>query len=239
MLSVEELSAGYGDILVLRELSLAVARNESVAVIGPNGAGKSTLVRTLCGLTAARAGRIVKDGVAIERLAPHRRAATGIAAVLENRRLFGELSVKTNLDLAAREGDRRPAQARRFDHASLFELFPFMRERLGASIQLLSGGEQQMVAIARALLLQPDLLVLDEPSTGLAPKIVKGLVDVIARIRRQGVGILLVEQNVALATEAADRAYVMSLGRVTRAIPPEQWRGAQGDGEIAKAYLGA
>ncbi|MGL4286198.1 MAG: ABC transporter ATP-binding protein [Phreatobacter sp.] len=239
MLSVETITAGYGAITVLRDVSLTIGANEGVAVIGPNGAGKSTLVRALCGLNPVRSGRIVKDGREIQAVAAHRRAAAGIGVVLENRRLFGELSVRTNLDLAAREGDKRGADQRRFTLASILALFPFIEQRLDAHVELLSGGEQQMVAIGRALLLQPDLLILDEPSTGLAPKIVKSLVGIIASIRREGVSVLLIEQNVQLASEAADRAYVMKLGRVVDEIGPENWRGAAKDESLTRAYLGA
>ncbi|QCI63306.1 ABC transporter ATP-binding protein [Phreatobacter stygius] len=239
MLSVETITAGYGAITVLRDVSLTVGANEGVAVIGPNGAGKSTLVRALCGLNPVRSGRIVKDNREIHGLPAHRRTAAGIGVVLENRRLFGELTVRTNLDLAAREGDKRGSAGRRFSLDSILALFPFIEQRLDAPVELLSGGEQQMVAIGRALLLQPDLLVLDEPSTGLAPKIVKSLVGIIARIRGEGVSVLLIEQNVQLASEAADRAYVMKLGRVVDEIGPENWRGAVKDESLTRAYLGA
>ena len=239
MLSVDNITAGYGAITVLREVSLEVKANEAVAVIGPNGAGKSTLVRAICGLNPVRGGEIRKDGRPIHGEPPHRRAARGIAVVLENRRLFGELTVRTNLDLAAGEGDRRAASDRRFTLDSILALFPFMEARLDAHVELLSGGEQQMVAIGRALLLQPDLLILDEPSTGLAPKIVKSLTGVIARIREEGVSVLLVEQNAQLASEATDRAYVMKLGRVVDAIAPERWRGIMADDGLKRAYLGA
>ena len=239
MLSVDNITAGYGAITVLREVSLQVKANEAVAVIGPNGAGKSTLVRAICGLNPVRGGQILKDGRPIHGEPPHRRAARGIAVVLENRRLFGELTVRTNLDLAAGEGDRRAGRERRFTLDSILALFPFMEARLDAHVELLSGGEQQMVAIGRALLLQPDLLILDEPSTGLAPKIVKSLTGVIARIREEGVSVLLVEQNAQLASEATDRAYVMKLGRVVDAIAPERWRGIMADDGLKRAYLGA
>jgi ABC-type branched-subunit amino acid transport system ATPase component len=238
MLSVEAISAGYGAMTALHDVSLSVGANEGVAVIGPNGAGKSTLVRALCGLNPLRSGRIVKDGVEIGGQAAHRRAAAGVAVVLENRRLFGELTVRTNLDLAAGEGAKRPLSAGRFTFEGVLELFPFMKGRLEANVELLSGGEQQMVAVGRALLLQPDLLILDEPSTGLAPKVVKSLIEVIARIRSEGVSVLLIEQNVALATEAVDRAYVMKLGRIVREIGPREWKGALADETLAEAYLG-
>jgi ABC-type branched-subunit amino acid transport system ATPase component len=238
MLSVEKISAGYGAMTVLHDIDLTVGANEGVAVIGPNGAGKSTLVRALCGLNPVRSGRIVKDGVEIHSQAPHRRAAAGMGVVLENRRLFGELTVKTNLELAEHEGKKRPKSAERFTFDAVLKLFPFMKGRLDANVELLSGGEQQMVAVGRALLLQPDLLILDEPSTGLAPKVVKSLVEVIGRIRSEGVSVLLIEQNVALATEAVDRAYVMKLGRVVSEIGPAAWKGALNDTSLAKAYLG-
>lgn len=238
VLRVEGLVAGYGDLTVLRQVSLSIARGESVAVVGPNGAGKSTLVRTICGLVETRGGQILKDGMRIDRVPPHRRPELGIAVVLENRNLFGELSVRTNLDLAARTGLRRGARGR-FDLAGILDLFPFMRGRFDDAVGLMSGGEQQMVAIARALLLQPDLLVLDEPSTGLAPKVVKTLAATMAAIREAGVSILLVEQNVALAVEATDRAYVMNLGRVADTIGPQHWHAATDHAALARAYLGA
>ena len=237
MLSADNITSGYGAMTVLRDVSISIARNESVAVIGPNGAGKSTLVRVLCGLNPVWAGRISKDGIDLTLKPPHGRPAAGIGVVLENRRLFGELPVRTNLELAATEGARRSTQ--RFSHARVLELFPFMEQRLDANVELLSGGEQQMVAIARALLLQPDLLILDEPSTGLAPRIVKMLVSVISDIRKEGVSVLLIEQNVALAAEAADRAYVMKLGRVVEEIGPGTWKHAMRDERLAKAYLGS
>lgn len=237
VLLIEDVVAGYGDMTVLRNVSLAIARNEGVAVVGPNGAGKSTLVRTICGLVETRSGAILKGAHRIDRLAAHLRPEFGIAVVLENRNLFGELPMRTNLDLAARTGARRRS-TRRFDIPAILDLFPFMKERLDAAVGLLSGGEQQMVAIARALLLQPDLLVLDEPSTGLAPKIVKSLAKTMGAIRAAGVSILLVEQNVALAVETTDRAYVMNLGRITKTISPEDWRQAADGRLLAQAYLG-
>jgi len=158
-------------------------------------------------------------------LPPHLRTRHGIAVVLENRHLFGELTVRNNLDLAAAHGERYAkeqqkisAAHRKFSVGQVLDLFPFMRGRLDDAVELLSGGEQQMVAIARALLLNPELLILDEPSTGLSPKVVRDIVGVMAALREGGMSILLVEQNVALAAETAERAYVMSLGRVVHEI---------------------
>jgi len=144
--------------------------------------------------------------------------------------------VRTNLELAANEGARRSKE--RFSYASVLELFPFMAQRLDSNVELLSGGEQQMVAIARALLLQPDLLILDEPSTGLAPKIVKDLVSVIEKVRRREVSVLLIEQNVALVAQTADRTYVMKLGQIVDEFDSSAWEDATRDERLAKAYLG-
>lgn len=236
MLLVEKITAGYGALTVLRDVSLSVGANEVVAVIGPNGAGKSTLVRAVCGLNPIWTGRIIKDDVELNNAPPHRRAAAGIGVVLENRRLFGELPVRTNLELAANAGADRSKE--RFSYASVLELFPFMAPRLDANVELLSGGEQQMVAIARALLLQPDLLILDEPSTGLAPKIIKSLVSVIEEVRRQGVSVLLIEQNVALVAQTAERTYVMKLGQIVDEFGSSSWEAAIREQRLAKAYLG-
>jgi len=158
--------------------------------------------------------------------------------VLENRRLFGELSVRNNLMLALVHSEHRRAGERRFTLDQILELFPFMRARLDASVALLSGGEQQMVAIARALLLHPELLIMDEPSTGLSPKVVRDIVGVMARLREGGMSILLVEQNVALAAETSERAYVMSLGRVVHEIKRGEWPSFMSDERLLRAYLG-
>jgi branched-chain amino acid transport system ATP-binding protein/nonpolar-amino-acid-transporting ATPase len=243
VLRVENLEAGYGGLPVLHAVTLGVDRNESVAIIGPNGAGKSTLVRAICGLLPVAAGRVLHDGVPVSDVPAHERTRHGIAVVLENRHLFGELTVRNNLELAAVHGKRRlPAgrgeARRRFSLEEVIELFSFMRGRLDAPVALLSGGEQQMVAIARALLLHPDLLIMDEPSTGLSPKVVRDIVGVMARLREGGMSLLLVEQNVALAAEVSDRAYVMALGRVVHEIKPGEWDGFRNNDALLRAYLG-
>lgn len=238
MLRIEGLYAGYGEINVLAGVDLEVRSEESVAIVGPNGAGKSTLVKGICGLIPTRQGRILKDGREIQSLAAHRRADIGIAVVLENRHLFGELSVRRNLELALAKGRARKGAAVEFTMRDVLDLFPFMASRLDAAVQLLSGGEQQMVAIGRALLLKPDLLILDEPSTGLAPKIVKNIVSVVGDLRKRGMSLLLVEQNVALASANSDRAYVMSLGRVVDHLERERWAGSAVSEALVKAYLG-
>jgi ABC-type branched-subunit amino acid transport system ATPase component len=238
LLQIEHIEAGYGGTPVLRDVSLAIERNEAVALIGANGAGKSTLVRVLCGLLRVDAGTITLDGRQIQKLPAHMRSQHGIAVVLENRHLFGELSVRNNLALAAVHSERKGAAARKFTLNQVLDLFPFMRTRLDASVALLSGGEQQMVAIARALLLEPELLIMDEPSTGLSPKVVRDIVGVIARLRAGGMSILLVEQNVALAAETCERAYVMSLGRVVHEVKHGEWQGFMADERLLRAYLG-
>jgi ABC-type branched-subunit amino acid transport system ATPase component len=238
MLRVDDLEAGYGGIPVLHQVSLAIDRNESVAIIGANGAGKSTLVRAICGLLPVAGGRITHDGEEIQALPAHLRSRHGIAVVLENRHLFGELSVRNNLMLAAVHSERKRNGVRRFSLDQILELFPFMRARLDASVALLSGGEQQMVAIARALLLSPELLIMDEPSTGLSPKVVRDIVGVMARLREGGMSILLVEQNVALAAESSERAYVMSLGRVVHEVRRGEWATFMSDERLLRAYLG-
>ncbi|MGJ7531398.1 ABC transporter ATP-binding protein [Variovorax sp. GB1P17] len=237
MLSVENIAAGYGRIPVLHDLSLRVARNESVAIIGANGAGKSTLVRAISGLLPVTAGAISIGGERVDRMPPHQRVSSGVGTVLETRNLFGELSVRNNLELALATGRRRQSRTP-FTIDSVIELFPFIKMRIEAPVSLLSGGEQQMVAIARALLLQPDLLILDEPSTGLAPKVLLHIAEVLKKLRALGIGILLVEQNVAFAAQIADRAYVISLGKVVRAITAGEWAEVLNDGDILEAYLG-
>lgn len=239
MLDVQSLSAGYGALTVLRDISLQVHKGEAVAIVGANGAGKTTLVRALCGLIRAQGGRIVKDGVDLTPLPAHHRPRHGVASLLENRRLFGELSVRDNLRLALDEGASSRRAHQKFGWDDICELFPMIRERQTTRVELLSGGQQQQVAIARGLLLQPDLLILDEPSTGLAPLVVRDILRVLRGLRERGLAILLVEQNVAIAVENADRAYVMSLGRIVHEVQGNEWRSFLDDGRLAQAYLGS
>ena len=238
MLEVTSVSAGYGALTVLNDVSLHVGDGEAVALVGANGAGKTTLVRTICGLMRARGGTIRKDEADITRQPAHDLARHGLAVVLENRRLFGELSVRENLVLAETVGRRVRGRYQRFSWDEVTALFPMVKERLDAPVELLSGGQQQMVAIARALLLQPDLLIMDEPSTGLAPKVVKDILLVIKALRERGMGLLLIEQNVGIASEITDRAYVMALGRIVHEVPVGQWASFLGDERLVKAYLG-
>lgn len=238
MLVIDKLSAGYGAVNILSDIDLFVAEGESVALIGANGAGKSTLIRAICGLLPLNSGSVSKDNIQIQDMAAHRRVELGIAVVLENRHLFGEMTVQANLQLARNQAQNRRGARFAFELDEVYELFPFMKERHTARAELLSGGEQQMVAIGRALLLKPDLLILDEPSTGLAPKVVQDIVRVLAGLRQRGMSLLLVEQNVAVAVESSDRAYVLSLGRITDQIDQSRWRAASTTESLAKVYLG-
>jgi len=238
VLDVTSLSAGYGALTVLRDVSLKVGDGEAVALVGANGAGKTTLVRTVCGLVRARGGRVVKNGTDITSVPTHDLARHGLAVVLENRRLFGELSVRENLVLAETVGRRVRGGNMRFTWDEVTALFPVVKERLDSAVELLSGGQQQMVAIARALLLQPDLLIMDEPSTGLAPKVVKDILLVINSLRARGMGLLLIEQNVGIASEITDRGYVMAVGSIVHEIHNGEWSSFLKDERLVKAYLG-
>lgn len=237
VLEVTDLRAGYGPVGVLRDVSVSLAQGEVVAVVGANGAGKTTLVKAICGLLPATAGRIVLGGVDITRLPAHRRARRGIATVLEGRHLFGELTVHHTLRLAAAYGrkEQRPAGSVAFTLEDVHRLFPALVEHEQAAVGVLSGGQQQMVAIAKALLLQPTVLVLDEPSTGLAPRLVEEILLVLEQLKSQGMSILLIEQSVGVAADVSERAYVMELGRV---VHEGDWPTLLKDDAVARAYLG-
>jgi branched-chain amino acid transport system ATP-binding protein len=233
MLDAARLQASYGAAPALWDVSVQVARGELVCVVGPNGAGKSTLINVIAGLHRARGGRLAFDGEDVTHLPSHRFCARGIAIVPEGRRLFTGMTVQENLAL----GSFLPqAKARRA--ASLEEvlaLFPALQPKLASPAGALSGGQQQMVAIGRALMSRPQLLLLDEPSLGLAPAVVLDMFKAIRDINARGTSVLLVEQNVAMAMEIARRAYVMEEGRmVAEGSPQELLRRP----EIRKAYLG-
>lgn len=233
MLDVSGLEVAYGQARALWGVSLAIGAGELVAVVGPNGAGKTTLIQTLAGMLRASAGRIALDGHDITRLPPHRFCAEGIAIVPEGRRLFTGMTVLENLEL----GSILPkAKAARADTLrSVLDLFPALHEKLASPAGELSGGQQQMVAIARALMARPRLLLLDEPSLGLSPRITHDVFAAIRRIHADGMAVLLVEQNVTMAMEVAQRAYVLEEGRiVAEGVPAE----LMARPEIRQAYLG-
>ena len=231
MLELHDIHVSYGSIRALNGVSLRVNEGELVALIGSNGAGKSTTLKTISGLLRPRQGAIRYQGQEITRAATDQIVALGISHCPEGRRIFGRLSVRENLLLGAvqRKGD---VQA---DLERVYELFPLLRERLSQAGGTLSGGEQQMLAIGRALMSRPKLLLLDEPSLGLAPLLVERIFGVIRELKRQGTTLLLVEQNVHHALDVADRAYVMETGRMMLDGPAAQLKH---NPKVEQSYLG-
>ncbi len=232
ILRLDNVSAAYKGLKALQGVSLDVRPGEIVAVVGANGAGKSTLLRAIAGQVAT-GGSILFDGQSLARVPAHRITRMGVGLVPEGRRLFPRLSVEDNLRLGAyaRRGD--PERFRPLD--LVFTLFPRLKERLGQRAETLSGGEQQMLAIGRALMTQPRLLMLDEPSQGIAPKLVDDILAAVGRIRDLGVTVLLVEQRLAEALALADRAYVLQTGRIVMSGPAAE---IAADDGVRRAYLG-
>ncbi len=215
LLSLEGVHAGYGRTAVLRGVDVTVGAGELVALIGANGAGKSTLLKTVVGVLAPSAGRVVFDGRDVSGSRPERLVREGVALVPEGRMLFGPMTVAENLELGAYAvpASKRAASVRE-RVARVNELFPILAERAAQPAATLSGGEQQMLAVGRALMSQPRMLLLDEPSLGLAPKVIAEIFSALERLRADGMTILLVEQDAKLALKHADRGYVMRTGRV-------------------------
>jgi len=232
VLAVEGVASAYGRIQALREVSLDVPKGEIVALVGSNGAGKTTLLRAISGVQPITAGRIVFEGRPIERLAAHDRVARGIGHVPEGRQVFGPLSTHDHLRLGAYL--RRDASIAE-DIERIYGLFPRLRERRRSAAGNLSGGEQQMLAIGRALMARPRLLLLDEPSMGLAPVLVDEILDTIVGLKAKGVTVLLVEQNAIAALSIADRGYVIETGTIVHAGPG---RTLLEDPKLRAAYLG-
>lgn len=212
-LEVKDLAVGYGDVSVLRGLSLTVSPGQLVALIGANGAGKTTLLRTISGLLKPRAGSINLDGVAVEGQPAHKVVETGFVQSPEGKQLFLEMSIRENLLVGAH--NKRARAARNQTLQEVFELFPILEERQKLPASSLSGGQQQMVAVGRALMAKPKLLALDEPSLGLAPIMVDRLFESIKRIRKLGVTVLVIEQNVFKVLQMADYGYVLENGRIS------------------------
>jgi branched-chain amino acid transport system ATP-binding protein len=233
VLEVSDLAVAYGDLRVLWGVSFAVRAGELVALIGPNGAGKSTALRAIAGLIPADAGRVLLDGAALLDEPPHTRIRRGLSLVPEGRGLFPHMTVRENLELGGFAVPPPEGLAAAVERVSA--LFPVLAARRRQLAGTLSGGEQQMLAIAMALLSRPRLLVLDEPSLGLAPVVVDHLYQTIARLRRDGLTILLVEQQVYLALELADRAYVLETGRIRQ---EGSGRALLADPHVQEAYLG-
>ena len=233
MLRIDNVHVYYGHIHALKGVTLTVQTGELVALIGSNGAGKSTTLKTISGLLRPREGTIYHEERPISELRPHEIVGLGISHCPEGRHIFGGLTVGENLRLGAVR--RRDPEGVEQDREWVFSLFPVLKERLNQTGGTLSGGEQQMLAIARALMSRPKLLLLDEPSLGLAPLLVERIFDVILQIKQSGGTVLLVEQNARMALDVADRAYVLETGRVTLEGPAAELRT---DPEVERAYLG-
>ena len=231
LLRIEDLKVNYGGIEAVKGISLSVKQGEIVTLIGANGAGKSTTLRTISGLVKPRSGKITFDGQEITGMDPTSIVTTGITMSPEGRRIFPDMTVKENLRVGAylRKDDLIE------DINWVFDLFPRLKEREWQLGGTLSGGEQQMLAVARALMAKPRLLMLDEPSLGLAPLVVKGIFDIIQEINKQGVTILLVEQNANMALRVAHSAYVLETGRITMTGTGKE---LLADTRIQEAYLG-
>jgi branched-chain amino acid transport system ATP-binding protein len=233
VLEVQDLHVYYGEIHALKGVSIRLAGGEIVALLGNNGAGKTTTLRTVSGLLRPRSGEVHLAGEPIHRLAPHETVARGVAHAPEGRRIFNRLSVSENLAMGAYL--RSDARAVHEDMGRVFALFPRLKERRLQVAGTLSGGEQQMLAIGRALMTRPRVLLLDEPSMGLAPLLVEQIFDTIGRINREGMTILLVEQNAAVALSVAHRAYVLETGRVILTGSAAELHEHP---EVRRAYLG-
>ena len=230
MLEIEDLHAGYGESLVVQGVSLRVEEGQIAAVLGRNGVGKTTLIRAIAGLTPPRRGRVVLNGENIAGRPAHDIARRGVSLVPQGRRLFPSLDVREHLLIGARAG-----RGRRWDMARVLELFPTLRERLRHPGGKLSGGEQGMLASGRALVGNPHILLMDEPSEGLAPLLVREMGRIMGELRRDGVSILLVEQNLAFALRTADHIYLMSKGAIVHECAPDELRH---DNATKARYLG-
>lgn len=233
MLEVENLQVAYGELLALHDVSLMIRPGEMVALVGPNGAGKSTLLKTISGLLKARGGAIRWNDETISAASPQRIVERGIALVPEGRRLFAAMTVRENLELGA--FTRRAQVEKSTQVERIFTLFPRLFERQGQRAGLLSGGEQQMLALGRALMGLPRLLMLDEPSLGLAPKIVESIFAILAELSRDGMALLIVEQNVHAVLALAERAYILESGRIVGAGSGKE---LLDDDHVRTAYLG-
>jgi branched-chain amino acid transport system ATP-binding protein len=233
LLEIQNLSSGYGEVQILWDLSLELERGKLTALVGSNGVGKTTLLRTVMGLVKPWQGSVTFDGRDVTRVAAHAKAAQGIVLVPEGRQLFTDMSVYENLEMGAFAGRAQPHLTQNLER--VHELFPRLNERTDQKTGTLSGGEQQMVAVARGLMAQPEILMFDELSLGLAPFLVLELFQVLQRLKAEGLTMLLVEQNVQLALAISDYAYVLADGRVALEGPSRE---IAKDEQVRQAYLG-
>ena len=224
MLSIRELHAGYGATPILFGVSLEVRQGEAVALLGKNGMGKSTLMKAVMGFLQPSRGVVELDGRPLTGLSPHAIARLGVGFVPENRRVFPGLSVRENLELGLSALARRPAALRRERVALVFRHFPRLEERIEQPARTLSGGEQQMLAIARVMMAGAKIILMDEPTQGLAPALVRHIRDIVTELKRQGVTVLLVEQNARVALSVCDRGYIMEKGVIVFAGPSRELR---------------
>jgi len=234
MLKVEYLFAGYGRVQVLKDINIEVNSGEIVCLLGANGAGKSTLLKVISGIVNATRGKIAFHGQEITNRRPDQIVRVGLSHVPEGRQIFGDLTVRQNLMLGSYVHRVKRGEMERL-FSSAFELFPILKTRLAQKAGTMSGGEQQMLAIGRGLMSQPKLLLLDEPSLGLAPLVVETIMKVIQNLRSTGISILLVEQNVSAALQISDRAYVMETGSI---VTHGRAQELMENDEIRKSYLG-
>ena len=233
MLELNNLTAGYGSFQALFSVNLEVKKGEAIAVIGPNGAGKTTLLRTISGMLPVQSGNLSMEGTSLKDVPPYRIIDFGIAHVPENRRLFSSMSIEDNLRMGAFPPNARPHFEERLDF--IFDLFPRLKERRSQIAGTLSGGEQQMCAIGRALMSSPKLLLMDEPSAGLAPVIVNQVFQLVQQIRDQGLTVLIVEQNIEQVLQIVDRAYLMEVGTIKISGKAEELIQSE---SLRKAYVG-
>ncbi|HUP16875.1 MAG TPA: ABC transporter ATP-binding protein [Acidimicrobiia bacterium] len=233
VLELDQVVAGYGPSEVLRSISIEVNRGETVCLLGSNAAGKSTTLRTILGMVRARSGRVMLRGEPIHEMSTPQIVSKGITMVPENRRLFAKMTVRENLEIGANLRNDKPEILG--DIERMFTLFPRLKERIAQRAGTLSGGEQQMLAIGRALMARPSVLLMDEPSMGLAPILVEQVFETIQEINKEGVTIFLVEQNANVALSIADRGYVLQTGRI---VMHDTAKNLLANPELSKAYLG-
>ncbi|EON23562.1 MULTISPECIES: ABC transporter ATP-binding protein [Nocardioides] len=235
LLEVENLCVNYGHIEAIRDISFGVKEGSITSLIGANGAGKTTTLKTISGLRKVRQGKVVFDGKDITHLPPYERVKLGISQSPEGRGCFPGMTVRENLDMGAYVRNDRRSAAYLSDLDRVFELFPRLKERISQTAGTMSGGEQQMLAIGRALMAKPRLILLDEPSMGLAPKFIQQIFSIITEINHQGTTVLLVEQNAAQALKRSDSAHILETGAIVRS---GTGRELAGDDSVRAAYLG-